>query len=94
MECVVEVGDKKVRSLLSNGFHQGAVSAHRLNLVDHFSQRNENAVIEFTLAKVNGLLEPNELKHQCSPYGEQAGEDQNSNALTGHATNLARVASK
>ena len=88
VEGVVEVGHEIVRGLLADGLHHGAVPAHGLNPVDHFSQRDDHPVIELPFAEVDGLSQPDELQHQRSSDGQEAGHDQQADALSGHVAKV------
>ena len=74
--------------MLADGLHHRAVAAHGLDAVDHLSEGNDHAIIEFTLAEVNRLPEPNELQDERAENGQQTCQDEQSNAASGHGAKV------
>ena len=88
VERVVQVGHEGVGGLLAHGFYHRAVSTHRLNSINDLCERNDDAVIELSLPKVDGLSKPDKLEHQRAEDGQQAGQDEKSDSASGHTAKL------
>ena len=88
VEGVVEVGDKGVGGLLADRLHHGAVPAHGLDAVHHFGEGDDDPVIEFPLPEVHRLAKPDQLQDQRAENGQQARQDEQSDAASGHGSKV------
>ena len=84
VECVVEVGDEVVGGSLLHRFYHSAVSPHGLYAAHHFSHGRDHPVAELPFAEVGSLLKPRQLPQERASDRDQAGEDEDANALSGH----------
>jgi len=84
VEGVVDIGNEIVGRSLAHRLHQGAVTPHRLDLLDHVCEGRDHTVTEFALLQVDSLLKPCELQQQRTADRDQTGQNEEADALSGH----------